>query len=170
MRENDQQVAALARVLVSSIDAAGDFIRESLQMPAHSLSVAQLLKYWDGMLTAAVATSTARGEPRVAPTGVALYRGSLLVPTVVEAARTRAIRRRAAISVSRFDEGEIAIIVHGQAAVIGRTEPLFSDLASFHRHIRDGEDVLRWKGTGVYLLVTPETVYTYARYPERFPS
>ncbi len=170
MRESDQELNSLRRLMEVSIESAGPFMRESLQMPEHSLRVEQLLKYWDGMLTAAVATTSAAGEPRVAPTGVGLLRGNFLVPTVAEAARTKAVRARPAISISRFDEGELAVIVHGSVKIVGPADPLFADLTAFHREIRNGEDVTRWKGSGVYLLVKPSMLYTFARYPEQFPG
>ena len=170
MRETQYEVAALRQLMQDSIDKAGSFIRESLQMPSHSLSVEQLLRYWSRMRTAAVATTTARGEPRVAPTGVALFRGGFVIPTVAEAARTGAIRTRPAVSVAHFDEGDLAVIAHGKATIVGEGDALFDDLTALQRELSDGEDVTRWKGTGVYLCATPQTLYTFARYPERFPD
>jgi hypothetical protein len=167
--ETPEQVSRLEAILSSSIERAGPFIRSSLQMPGHSLSAGQLLTYWNGLKTAAVAVSTAAGAPRVAPTGVALYRGTFIVPTVAEAARARAVRQRPQVSLSHFDEGDFAVIVHGSVDVVADGEPM-DELCAFHRREANGEDVRRWQGTGVYLVVQPETIYTFARYPERFPA
>ena len=170
MHETREDSATFDRLLSTSIEKAGPFIRESLQMPAHSLSAEQLLRHWNRFLTAAVATTTARGEPRVAPTGVALFRGHFAVPTVAEAARTKAIKARPALSISLFDEGDLAVILHGRATIVGKRDPTFEQLAALHRELANGEDVTSWHGEGVYLWVTPETLYTFARYPDRFPS
>ena len=153
----------------TSIDRAGPFIRRSLQMPGHSLTAAQVLTYWNSFLTTAVATSTATGAPRVAPTGVALWHGKFIVPTVAEASRTKATRGRPEVSLSHFDEGSLAIIIHGRSAPVDQGEE-FDEICAFHRRVRDGEDVTRWEGTGLYLSVTPATIFTFAREPERFPA
>ena len=169
MHETPEEFAAFEVLLSTSIDKAGPFVRESLQMPEHSLSAVKLLRYWDRFLTAAVATATARGEPRVAPTGVGLYRGRFIVPTVAAAARTKAVIARPAVSLSRFDEGDVAVIVHGHATVVGQGDALFLELTALHRGLASGEDVTRWKGEGVYLVVAPATLYTFSRFPETFP-
>lgn len=170
MQETAEEITTFERLLSASIERAGAFVRESLQMPEHSLSAAQLLRYWVRFLTTAVATTTARGEPRVAPTGVALYRGRFVVPTVAAAARTKAVLARPAVSLSRFDEGDVAVIVHGHATVVGQGDVLFADLTALHRELANGEDVTRWKGEGVYLVVAPARLYTFARFPDNFPT
>lgn len=168
MRETAEDIEAFARLATESIEKAGSFVRSSLQMPGHSLSAGQVLRYWDRIHTAAVATVTAKGEPRVAPTGVALFRGHFVVPTVAGAARTKAINIRPAISISHFDEGDLAIIAHGHARTIGQSDPLFRELAALQRELSEGRDVSNWEGTGVYLWMTTQTLYTFARQPEQF--
>ena len=166
MRETAEDLEVFARLVTESIEKAGSFVRSSLQMPGHSLSAGQVLRYWDRIRTAAVATVTARGEPRVAPVGVALVRGHFVVPTVAEAARAKAIKVRPAVSISHFDEGDLAIIAHGHARTIGQLDPLFRELAALQREFSDGRDVTNWEGTGVYLWMTPQTLYTFARQPD----
>ena len=170
MRETPDDQVIFEQLLADSIASAGPFIRESLEMPAKSLSAAQLLRYWDKLHTAAVAHSTAGGEPRVAPTGVALFRGHFVVPTVAAAARTKAVKARPSLSISHFDEGDLAIIAHGKAEIVADGEPLFEELAAHHRELGNGRDVRDWGGEGVYLWMRPAAVYTFARYPEQFPG
>jgi hypothetical protein len=167
VRETPEEVERLQALMDDSIERAGAFIRASLEMPEHSLSAAQMLRHWQGFPTAAVATTTARGEPRVAPVGVACYRGHFVVPTVAESARARAIRARPAISITRFDGQDFAVIVHGHATVIREDDPLFAELARIQKDLTN-QDIRTWSGEGVYLWVTPESLYTYARHPERF--
>ena len=62
----------LQALLDHSITQASPFLRASFEMPEHSLSAAQVIAHLQGSLTVALATSTARAEPRVAPIG-ALY-------------------------------------------------------------------------------------------------
>ena len=170
MRETAEELAAFEQLLAGSIERAGPFIRESLEMPAKSLTAAQLLSYWDKLHTAAVAHVTTSGEPRVAPTGVLLLHGHFAVPTVAAAARAKAVSRQPAVSISRFDETDLAIIAHGQARAIAEGDPLFGELAALHREHGNGRDVRDWGGKGVYLWMTPETLYTFARHPDQFPG
>lgn len=142
MKETPEEMQDLARLMTDSHDRAGPFLKGSLQMPEHSLSPQQLVAYWTHFRTAAVATSTASGDPRVAPTGVGLFRGKWVVPTVAEAARAKAIRRRPATSIAHFDEGDLAVIVHGYASIVSEGE-LFEELCAFHREVADGEDARR---------------------------
>lgn len=170
MLETAAEFDELQALLDRSIEGAGAFIRESLQMPEKSLSASQLLKYWDGLLTAAVAHSTAKGNPRVAPTGVMLVHGRFIVPTVLAAARAQAVTRRPALSISRFDEGDVCVIAHGVVAVVREREPMFEEFADLQRRLGNGRSVLDWGGEGVYLSLVPDLLYTFARYPERFPA
>ena len=91
------------------------------------------------------------------------------MPTVAEAARAKATTKRPEVSVSHFDEGELAIVVHGQAVSVASGKE-FEELCAFHRRVREGEDVTRWSGTGIYLSVTAEALFTFARHPERFSA
>ena len=171
MRESDDEFAALEGLLNASIEKAGPFIRESLEMPRKSLSARQLLRYWNGLLTAAVAHTTAGGEPRVAPTGVMLVHGHLVVPTVANAARTKAVTARPALSISRFDENDLAVIAHGEATIVRAGDARFEELAALQREFGNGRDVRDWGGGGgVYLWMAPHTLYTFARFRETFPE
>jgi hypothetical protein len=79
----------LQAVLDSSIEGAGPFLRSSFEMPEHSLSAEQLVVHLQGSLTVALATVTARGEPRVAPINALFVHGAFCVPSVAQAARAR---------------------------------------------------------------------------------
>ena len=94
MNENPQDLRRLQDLLDASIERAGGFLRSSFEMPERSLSAAQLVGALDGHLTAALATTTAKGEPRVAPVNAIFCRGAFHVPTVAASARTRHAMRR----------------------------------------------------------------------------
>lgn len=69
MYETPEDIHLLQALLDRSIEQAGAFLRQSFQMPNHSLSARQLIHVWQGMQTIALATVTRNGEPRVAPIG-----------------------------------------------------------------------------------------------------
>lgn len=82
MRETPEDLGELQSLLERSIEQAGPFLRSSFEMPEHSLNAQQLANHLQGLPTVAMATVTARGEPRVAPISAIFYRGRFHIPTV----------------------------------------------------------------------------------------
>ena len=156
MRETQEDIERLQTLLDNSIKRAGAFLRRSFQMPEHSLTPQQLIDCWLDVQTVALATITTRGEPRIAPISSLLYRGDIYIPTVATAARTRHVMKRPAVSLTLFRENELAIIVHGYAAIISPDHADFETLENLlyaYAHTKAGE----W-GEGVYLhIFTPTT-------------
>lgn len=163
VQETAEDLERLQALLDASVARAGAFLRASFEMPRHSLSATALVCRLEGLVTVAFATTTARGEPRVAPVGALFYRGSFYVPSVNAAARTRHARARAAVSLTYFAGNDVAIIAHGTADVIDADHSDFAALEALHRALA-GTSVRAW-GEGVFLRVTPEVLYTYAREP-----
>ena len=121
-----------------SIEAASPFLRSSFEMPEHSLSAAQLTTYLQGALTVALATVTARGEPRVAPIGALFLHGSFYVPTVAQSTRA-----------------------HGHATIITADHAAFGELDA--AQVEHGKQSVReWQGHGIYLHLDAARIYTYA--------
>jgi hypothetical protein len=166
MNERDGDIATLQNLITRSIEQAGDFLRMSFQMPQHSLSARQLVRYLKGTVTVAFATVTAHGEPRIAPVGSILYRGEFYIPTVAAAARVKHIERGSAISLSYFEQGDFAVIVHGRGQIVRLADPVFADLEKVQKE-STGQTVRDW-GEGVYIRVFADRLYTFARHPERF--
>lgn len=168
MHERPEDIARLQALLDRSIERAGTFLRSSFEMPEHSLSVGQLTRYLRGIQNVAFATTTAKGEPRVAPIGSLFYRGRFHIPTVSTAARTRMVAARPAVSLTHFVGDDLAIIAHGVATVIPADHPDFAAVEAMQREA-NGQSVRDW-GEGIYLRVEAETIVTFARYPDQFPS
>jgi Pyridoxamine 5'-phosphate oxidase len=166
MHETPEDIQKLQDVLDQSIEQAGAFLRESFEIPDHSLSARQLVHLWQGVQTVAFATATQKGEPRVAPIGALLLRGRFYIPTVAQAVRTGHILRRPAMSFTYYQEHGLAVIVHGEAEIIRPDHPDFPAVEAFQREM-SGHSVQDW-GEGVFLQVIPRTIYTYARFPEHY--
>jgi pyridoxine/pyridoxamine 5'-phosphate oxidase len=167
MRETATDLERLQALLSDSIERASAFLRESFEMPAHSLSAAQLAAHLDGVLTVALATVTARGEPRVSPIGALFVRGAFCVPTVAESARARHLARRPAASLTYYEGIDMAVIAHGEVQVITGTDERFGEIDA--ALVQAGRESPReWGGHAIYLRLVPATMYTYARYPARF--
>jgi hypothetical protein len=164
VRETAADLGALQALLERSIDGAGPFLRSSFQMPEHSLSAAQLAAHLQGSLTVALATTTARGEPRVAPIGAVFVHAAFCLPSVAQAARTRHLLARPAASLTYFEGNDLAVIAHGQVAVVSDGDPAFDELDALQAQA-GGESPRGWSGEGVFLRFDAETLFTYAREP-----
>src|SRR5262245_46347544 len=149
MLETPEDIIELQALLDRSIAEAGAFLRDSFQMPNHSLSAAQLVVYLQGIQNVALATTTARGEPRVAPIGSLFYRGRFCIPTVAAAARARHIAQRPAVSLTHFVGDDLAIILHGRATALAPDHPDFAAIEQLHRSV-NGQSPRDW-GAGIYL-------------------
>ena len=167
MRETPQDLERLQTLLDRSIEQATPFLRSSFEMPEHSLSAAQLAGHLHGSLTVALATTTARGEPRVAPIGALFVHGSFHVPSVAQAARSRHLTARPAASLTYFEGTDLAVIVHGRATIIDAAHPDFAELDALQ--VQAGAESPReWSGDAVYLRLEAERLFTYAREPELY--
>ncbi len=168
MYETPEDLLNLQALLDQSIEQASAFLRESFQMPTHSLSAHQLVNLWQGLHTIAFATVSAQGEPRVAPISALLFRGSFYIPTVATAARTRHVIRQPAISFTYFQGNDLAIIAHGTATIIRPDHINFAALEALQRE-NSGHSVQEW-GEGVFLQVAPTMLYTFARQPDVYTN
>lgn len=165
MQETPADLQLLHTLLDQSIEQAGPFLRSSFQMPEHSLSAVQLAARLHGSLTVALATVTARGEPRVAPITALFLRAAFYMPTVAEAARAKHLTRRPGASITYFDGTDLAVIAHGHAAIIGADHPDFDELDA--TQVEWGNQSVRdWSGHGIYLHLRPAKIYTFVRHPD----
>jgi hypothetical protein len=162
MKETPEDLRRLQGLLDESIERAGDFLRSSFEMPELSLSAGELAEVLHGSPTVAFSTTTAKGEPRVAPVGALFYQGRFHVPTVADSARARHVRKRPSVSLTYYRGNDLAVIAHGRAEPLYRDHPDFDELDALEReHV--GESVLDW-GEGVYLRVEAAVLYTFARH------
>ena len=164
MHETASDLKGLQALLDDSATQASPFLRASFEIPEHSLSAEQVAAHLTGSLTVALATVTAKGEPRVAPINALFYRGSFHIPTVAQAARARHLAKRPGASLTYYEGIDLAVIVHGQAAIIPQRAPAFDALDEIQTST--GQQSPRdWHGDAVYLKIGAATMYTYASNP-----
>jgi pyridoxamine 5'-phosphate oxidase-like protein len=162
MRESPADLERLQALIDRSIEGAGAFLRNAFEMPQRSLSAEQLVERLQRSLTVAFATTTARGEPRVAPINALFVRAAFHVPTVAQAARTRHLAARPAASLTYFEGTHVAVVAHGQVAIIDTSDPAFAELDAVQ--VQSGnESPTEWEGDAVYLRLDADRLFTYAR-------
>jgi hypothetical protein len=169
VRETTEDLDRLQSLIDHSIEEASPFLRRSFQMPEHSLSAAQLTGHLQGSLTIALATVTARGEPRVAPIDALFIHGRFHVPTVAESVRARHLAKRPGVSVTYFEGIDLAVIAHGEARIVSDGQDEFEELDEVQLAVGN-QSPRQWTGTAVYLAVEAKSLFTFARYPERYAT
>ena len=162
MNETAADLERLQALLDDSISRATPFLRSSFEMPERSLSAVALVERLQGSLTVALATVTARGEPRVTPIGALFVHGRFHVPTVAQSARARHLARRPGVSVTYFEGTTLAVIVHGEAEIIGTGDPRFDELDAVQVAVGN-QSPREWSGDAVFLRVEARSLFTYAR-------
>jgi hypothetical protein len=162
MRESPADLERLQGLIDRSIEGAGPFLRSAFEMPERSLSAEQLVDRLQGSLTVALATTTASGEPRVAPISALFVRAAFHVPTVAQAARTRHLAARPAASLTYFEGTHVAVVAHGRVAIIDTTDPAFAELDGV-QVAAGNESPTEWQGDAVYLRLDADRLFTYAR-------
>jgi hypothetical protein len=169
MREIDEDLHWLQGLLDASIEQAGAFLRSAMGLDKRTLTPGQIVRHLDGLRSVSLATVTACGEPRVAPVVAVFVRGRYHVPTVVNAARARHLRRRPPVSLTDYDGVEMAVIVHGQATLLGLDHPDFDDIDELVSSLSDGDGPRAWAGGGpLYIRIDPDVMYASALEPTNF--
>jgi general stress protein 26 len=164
----EAELDALQRTIDESAAVADGFLKETFDLAGHGLSARQLARYFERNRGFALATVTAKGEPRVAPVGAILHRAAFHVPTAVQARRVTHIRKRPAVSLTHFVLDDIAVIVHGRASLLEKTDPEVAVLNALN-------DDPWWRGlkaTGaaVWVRIEPRRIYTWAARPAEYRS
>ncbi len=171
MRESPSDLTNLQNLLDSSIEQAGSFLRDSMELDSNSLTAKQVARRLEGLRTVSLASVTARGEPRVAPITAIFIAGHYVVPTVVDAARSRHLRRRPGVSLTEYSGNDMAITVHGQAAFVDSGHPDFPALDELYQSISRGERPSSWGGGGpLHIRVVPDVMYATATNREEYPE
>jgi len=167
VRHTDQDLVELQKLLDRSAASAGSFLKQTFELPGHDLTAPQLTRYFEERVRAvAIATVTAKGEPRVSPVGAVFHRTKFHIPTAEHSMRVRHLRKRPAISLTHFELNVIAVILHGRAEIISPDAAEFEEL-----EIPEQErwwHALRANGQGVCLRIEPERMFAWAKDPGQF--
>lgn len=168
MKHSPEELDRLQALLTRSIAQAGEHLRRTFELPDHALSAAQLARYLDQPRGVALATVTAKGEPRVAPVASVFYRAAFHIPTTTTAARATHVRSRPAVSLTHWVSDVVSIIGHGSAAQLPPEHP---DVAALDQIYRPPWWLaVRERQEGIYLRVEAAVLYTWAREPGEFPA
>jgi len=122
MRETPEDLVALQALLDRSYAAAGAHLRR-IHTPERRLTAAQVAARLQGMVLLTLATATADGRPITGPVDGVFHRGAFHFGSAPDAVRFRHIARGSHVSATHLPGEELAITVHGRAAMVDVTAP-----------------------------------------------
>lgn len=128
----------LQELLDESYAAAGAHLR-SVVTPERRLDAAGVVAELGAMRVMALATTTARGEPRVGPVDGLFHRGRLHFGSGADSVRFRHIRAQPAVSASVIEGERLQVTVHGVAREVRPDDELTAFLVGVYgREAWDG--------------------------------
>ena len=131
--ETAEDLRELQRLLDESHASAGGHLK-SIFSDERRVSAAELPERLAGVQVTALATVTAKGEPRVAPVDGLFYRGQLWFGSSHESMRFRHIRARPAVSATITHGEKFAVVVHGRAVEV---DPRTADGGGFLAYLTE---------------------------------
>jgi general stress protein 26 len=142
MYETPEELEAFQRLLDRSRGQATDHLRSIID-DRRALSAADIAALLTGMKVLALATVTARGEPRISAVDGHFLHGTWTWSTSGTAAKARHLEARPAVSVAHVDNEDLAVFAHGQAELLSSADPLWDEtLAHWIAHY--GSSPLGW--------------------------
>lgn len=134
MHETAEDLRQLQRVLDVSHSLAGGHLR-SIFTAEQRPSAARLVDELAGVFVLHLATTTASGNPFVAPIDGLFYRGRICFSVPAEAVRAAHLRARPGVSAAVTRGHEFCLIAHGRAREIRASDALFRGFADYCREL-----------------------------------
>jgi nitroimidazol reductase NimA-like FMN-containing flavoprotein (pyridoxamine 5'-phosphate oxidase superfamily) len=164
MHETPEDLAALQDLLDRSMAGAGEHLRRIITAERR-LDAQQVAERLTGMRLLALATVTADGRPIVGPVDGIFLRGAFHFGSAPDSVRFRHIRARPHVSATHLPGEELAVTVHGRAALVDVNAPEGAELRRTLLDIyvpRYGEEWAEMLESGaVYARIEPERMFTF---------
>ena len=163
MHETQQDLERLQGLLDQSHARAGSHLR-SIFSEERRASAAEIADRMTGVRIISLATVTSGGEPRVGPVDGLFYRGRFHFGTSEEAVRIRNIRRNPAVSAAYTEGEQFAVIVHGNAVELDRTDPGNEGFWEYCREVYPDWD--QWASESPYAVVVADRAFSFVHDPD----
>jgi uncharacterized pyridoxamine 5'-phosphate oxidase family protein len=134
MYETPEDLIALNALLERSHARAGNHLR-SIFTPERRIPAAELVTLLPGVQVLNLATVSRACAPRVAPVDGLFYRGRFWFGSAAASVRFTHLRERPQVSASHTRGEELAVIVHGTAALIDRGDLAHAGFATYYREV-----------------------------------
>jgi hypothetical protein len=156
MFETEDDLTRLQALLDASLARSTEHLR-SIVAPERTLSAAQLADRLSGMCVLSLATTTAKGEPRISALDGHFLHGRWVFGTSRTAAKARHLAARPAASVSHLRGEDLGVFAHGDVVELNPkdAEP-HPDWPAVLAHLVDhyGDSPVSWGDVVYYRLET----------------
>ncbi|MFH0245714.1 pyridoxamine 5'-phosphate oxidase family protein [Streptomyces sp. HK10] len=164
MHETPRELEDLQTLLDSSLSHSTSHLR-SIISAERTLTAKQLTGVLTGMRTLALATVTAKGEPRISGADGHFLHGKWHFGTARGAAKARHLAARPAVSAAHMRGEDLGVFTHGTVEVLnphgGGPAADWPDLLSYFKGFY-GEDAFDWDDEVVYYRLHPHWMTVYA--------
>ncbi|MFI1196489.1 pyridoxamine 5'-phosphate oxidase family protein [Micromonospora sp. NPDC020750] len=164
MRETPEELIELQALLDASLSRATSHLR-SIINSERSLTAEQLTQVLTGMCTLALATVTAKGEPRISGVDGHFLHGKWHFGTARGAAKARHLAVRSAVSAAHMRGEDLGVFTHGTVEILnpqdGEPAEDWPDLLAYFKDFY-GEDSFDWDNDVVYYRLHPHWMTVYA--------
>jgi uncharacterized pyridoxamine 5'-phosphate oxidase family protein len=160
VHETGDDLIWLQELLDRSHAGAGEHLRAIFD-DERRIPAAELPALLPGVQVLALATVTARGEPRAAPVDGLFFRGRWHFGSSERSARFRHIRARPAVSATHLRGEELAIVVHGRAVEIDPRAPEHAAFRAYLNETYPGWDDAAWAAGAPYARIEPSAMFTF---------
>ncbi|HEY1825243.1 MAG TPA: pyridoxamine 5'-phosphate oxidase family protein [Acidimicrobiales bacterium] len=165
MRESPDEIDRLQALLDASAASAGRHLRDVITEDRR-ISAQQVCDELSGMRLIVLGTSTADGRPLVGPVDGYFLHGDFWFSSGKDSVRMRHIAARPHVSATYLAGPELAITVHGRAAIFELNDPQHSELRQAmldHYLPIAGEEFREWidSGDSYGARITTEKIFTF---------
>lgn len=160
MHETPDEIEALQRLLDASRADSTEHLR-SIVGADTALTATDLVALLTGMKVITVATTTARGEPRISALDGHFVHGTWSFGTSGSAAKARHLATRPAVSVAHVDGEALAVFSHGAADRMHEGDPEWAGTVE-HWTAHYGSSPLEWGDDVAVYRYRPHWMVGYA--------
>jgi hypothetical protein len=163
MRETPEELNELEALLDASLSTSTTHLRSIVT--GRTLTADTLAQILTGMCTLAVATVTAKGEPRISGADGHFLHGKWHFGTARSAAKARHLAARPAASVAHMRGEDLGVFTHGRVETLNpeNGEPVadWPDLLAYFKGFY-GDDAFAWDDDVVFYRLDPHWMTVYA--------
>ena len=134
MHETPYDLRELTELLDRSYARAGGHLR-SIFPPEWRIPADELVALLPGVQVLNLATVSRSCAPRVAPVDGLFYRGRFWFGSAAASVRFTHLRERPQVSASHTRGEEVAVIVHGTAALVEVSDPAHAGFADYYHEV-----------------------------------
>ena len=164
MRETPEELHELQSLLRSSLSGSTAHLRSIVE--GRTITAAQLTGVLTGMCTLALATVTARGEPRISGADGHFLHGRWHFGTARNAAKTRHLAARPAASVAHMRGEDLGVFTHGTVEELNPEDAEatadWQELLAYLKDFYGDDDAFDWNREVVYYRLNPHWMTVYA--------